>query len=79
MELFAFSTTSRQADYIKILKQSDRQCCHRTAQSCKFCIHHTSKTVLASYNFFLYTLLMLLNLALISFWVPSASQGCYFT
>ncbi|KAK9512259.1 hypothetical protein O3M35_000727 [Rhynocoris fuscipes] len=49
-----------------------------TAQSCEFCVHHISRTAIASLNIFLYASLMLLNLDLISFWATFAKQKCHF-
>ncbi|KAK9507910.1 hypothetical protein O3M35_007672 [Rhynocoris fuscipes] len=52
MQLFAFGTTSLCADYIKISNQSDQQCCQHNTQSCEFCVHHISRTALASLKIF---------------------------
>ncbi|KAK9503210.1 hypothetical protein O3M35_011828 [Rhynocoris fuscipes] len=41
---------------------------NRTVQSCQFCIHHILRTALASLKILLYSIQMLLNLDLISFW-----------
>ncbi|KAK9506389.1 hypothetical protein O3M35_008340 [Rhynocoris fuscipes] len=67
MQLFAFGTTSRCADYIKISRHSTNSVANRSAHSCEFCIHYISRTAVCSLNFFLYSSLMLLNLDLISF------------
>ncbi|KAK9503721.1 hypothetical protein O3M35_010223 [Rhynocoris fuscipes] len=50
-----------------------------TAQSFEFCVHHISRTAVGSLKFFSYSILMLLNLDLISFWATSDKHGCHFT
>ncbi|KAK9504048.1 hypothetical protein O3M35_010485 [Rhynocoris fuscipes] len=52
IQLFAFGTTLRRADYIKISKQTDQLCCQQKAQSCKYCVNHISRTALASLKIF---------------------------
>ncbi|KAK9496557.1 hypothetical protein O3M35_013167 [Rhynocoris fuscipes] len=80
MQVFAFGTTWQCADYAKISNKSDQQCfANRTAQTCKFCVHHISRTALSQLKNILYSLLTLPNLALISFWATSTKQECHFT
>ncbi|KAK9510289.1 hypothetical protein O3M35_005106 [Rhynocoris fuscipes] len=52
MQLFAFGATLRREDYIKISKFRTNMVANRTAQSCKFCVHHNLKTALASLKIF---------------------------
>ncbi|KAK9496980.1 hypothetical protein O3M35_012780 [Rhynocoris fuscipes] len=79
MQLFAFGTNSRRADYIKISNQSDQQCCQQNSTKLQILCPPYLKNGFSQLKNFLYSLLMLLNLALISFWAPSAKQGCHFT
>ncbi|KAK9508972.1 hypothetical protein O3M35_006398 [Rhynocoris fuscipes] len=77
MQLFAFGTNSRRADYIKILNQSDQQCCQQNSLKLPILCPPYLKNDFSQLKNFLYSLLMLLNLALISFWAPSAKQGVF--
>ncbi|KAK9506860.1 hypothetical protein O3M35_008719 [Rhynocoris fuscipes] len=79
MKLFAFCKTSRLADYIKFSKQSDQQCCQQNSTNLQILCPPYLKNGFSLLKKFLYFLLKLLNLALISFWAPSAKQGCHFT
>ncbi|KAK9511765.1 hypothetical protein O3M35_000366 [Rhynocoris fuscipes] len=79
MQLFAFGTTSGRADYIKISNESDQQCCQQDRSNLKMFYPPYLKNGYSQLKNFLYSLLMLLDLALISFWAPSAKQGCHFT
>ncbi|KAK9499013.1 hypothetical protein O3M35_003534 [Rhynocoris fuscipes] len=79
MKLFAFGTNSRRADYIKISNESDQQCCQQNSTKLQILCPPYLKNGFSQLKIFLYPLLMLLNLALISFWEPSAKQGCHFT
>ncbi|KAK9509773.1 hypothetical protein O3M35_007011 [Rhynocoris fuscipes] len=79
MQLFAFGTNSQRADYIKISNLSDQQCCQQNSTKLQILSPPYLKKGFSQLKNFLYFLLMLLNLALISFWAPSAKQGCHFT
>ncbi|KAK9496862.1 hypothetical protein O3M35_012920 [Rhynocoris fuscipes] len=79
MQLFAFGTTSRRADYIKISKQSYHQCCQHNSSKLQILCPPYLKNGFSQLRNFLYSLIMLPNLALISFWATSAKQGCHFT
>ncbi|KAK9502003.1 hypothetical protein O3M35_012617 [Rhynocoris fuscipes] len=78
MQLFAFSTTWRCADYIKISNQSDQQCCQQNSTKLQILCPPYLKNGFSQLKNFLYSILMLLNLALISFWAPSVNLGCHF-
>ncbi|KAK9507659.1 hypothetical protein O3M35_007467 [Rhynocoris fuscipes] len=72
MQLFALGTTLRCADYIKISNQSDQQCCqHNSSNSLILCPPYL-KNGFSQLKNFLYSILILPNLDLISFWAPSA-------
>ncbi|KAK9498426.1 hypothetical protein O3M35_003065 [Rhynocoris fuscipes] len=79
MQLFAFSTTSRCADYIKISSHSDQQCCQHNSSKLRILCPPYLKNGLSQLKNILYSILILSNLALISFWAPSAYQECHFT
>ncbi|KAK9506893.1 hypothetical protein O3M35_008744 [Rhynocoris fuscipes] len=79
MQLFAFCTTWRCADYIKISSDLDQQCCQHNSSKLQILCPPYLKNGFSQLRNFLYSLLMLPNLALISFWAPSAKQGCHFT
>ncbi|KAK9506005.1 hypothetical protein O3M35_008023 [Rhynocoris fuscipes] len=79
MQLFAFGTTLRCVDYIKISNQSDQQCCQQNSTKLQILCPPYFKYGFSQLKNFLYYLLILLNLALISFWAPSAKQWCHFT
>ncbi|KAK9506754.1 hypothetical protein O3M35_008631 [Rhynocoris fuscipes] len=79
MELFAFGTTLRRADYIKISNQLDQQCCQQNSRNLQILCPPYLKNGFSQLKNFLYCLLMLTNLVLTSFWAPSAQQGCHFT
>ncbi|KAK9509079.1 hypothetical protein O3M35_006477 [Rhynocoris fuscipes] len=82
MQLFAFGTTLRCADYIKSSNQSDQQCYQQNSSKLQILCPPYLKNGLSQLKNFLYSRLMLLNLALISFSPsiqPSAKQGCHFT
>ncbi|KAK9511022.1 hypothetical protein O3M35_005672 [Rhynocoris fuscipes] len=67
MQLLAFGTTSRRADYIKISNQSDQKCCQQNSSNLqKLCPPYLTNGFSQPKNF-LYSLLMLPNLALIKF------------
>ncbi|KAK9504569.1 hypothetical protein O3M35_010877 [Rhynocoris fuscipes] len=74
MQLFAFGTTSRCADYIKISSQSDQQCCQQNSSKLRILCPPYLKNDCSQLKF----LLILSNLDLISFWAPSVHQGCHF-
>ncbi|KAK9506998.1 hypothetical protein O3M35_008835 [Rhynocoris fuscipes] len=78
MQLFTFGTNSRRADYIKI-SNPDQQCCQQNSTKLQILCPPYLKNGFSQLKNFLYSLLMLLNLALISFWAPSAKQECHFT
>ncbi|KAK9505650.1 hypothetical protein O3M35_009652 [Rhynocoris fuscipes] len=67
MQLFAFGTTSRRADYIKISNQSDQQCCQQNSIKLQIFCPPYHKNGFSQLKNFLYSLLMLPNLVLISF------------
>ncbi|KAK9508579.1 hypothetical protein O3M35_006110 [Rhynocoris fuscipes] len=79
MKLFAFGTTSQRAEYIKISNQSDQQCCQQNSSKLQILYPPYLKKGLSQIKNFLYSILILLNLALISFWATSDKQGCHFT
>ncbi|KAK9506910.1 hypothetical protein O3M35_008759 [Rhynocoris fuscipes] len=79
MQLFAFGTTSRRADYMKISNQSDQKCCQQNSSMLQILCPPYLKNGFSPLKNFLYSLLMLLKLALISFCAPSAKQVCHFT
>ncbi|KAK9502151.1 hypothetical protein O3M35_012738 [Rhynocoris fuscipes] len=79
MQLFVFVTTWRCADYIKISSESDQQYCQQISSKLQILCPPYLKNAFSQLKNFLYSLLMLPNLALISFWAPSAKQGCHFT
>ncbi|KAK9509560.1 hypothetical protein O3M35_006849 [Rhynocoris fuscipes] len=79
MQLFAIGTNSRRADYIKIPSQSDQQCCQQNNTKLQILYPPYLKNGFSQLKNFLYSLLMLLSLALFSFWAPSAKQGYHFT
>ncbi|KAK9505272.1 hypothetical protein O3M35_009363 [Rhynocoris fuscipes] len=64
MKAFTFGTTLRRADHIKISNQSDL----------RILFPPYLKNGFSQLKNFLYSFQMLLNLALFSFWVPSANQ-----
>ncbi|KAK9502312.1 hypothetical protein O3M35_011109 [Rhynocoris fuscipes] len=72
MQLFAFSTTSQCADYIKISNQSDQQCCQHNSSKLRIFCPPYLKNGFSQLKNFLYAILILPNLDLISFWAPSA-------
>ncbi|KAK9506926.1 hypothetical protein O3M35_008774 [Rhynocoris fuscipes] len=79
MQLFALGTTTRRADYIKISNQSDQQICQQNSSNLQiFCPPYLKKGFSQLKNF-LYFILILLNLALVSFCSPLAKKGCHFT
>ncbi|KAK9502157.1 hypothetical protein O3M35_012744 [Rhynocoris fuscipes] len=79
MQLFVFDTTWRYADYINISNESDQQCCQQNSSKLLILCPPYLKNGLSQLKIFLYFILILLNLDLISFWVQSATQGCHFT
>ncbi|KAK9499948.1 hypothetical protein O3M35_002881 [Rhynocoris fuscipes] len=79
MQLFAFGTNSRRADYIKISNQSDQQCCQQNSTKLQILCPPYLKNGFSHRKNFLYFLLKLVNLALFSFWPPSAKLGYHFT
>ncbi|KAK9504927.1 hypothetical protein O3M35_009094 [Rhynocoris fuscipes] len=79
MQLFAFGTTSRCADYIKISSHSDKQCCQQNSSKLRILCPPYLKNGLSQLKIFLHSILVLSNLDLISFWAPSAQLGCHFT
>ncbi|KAK9509096.1 hypothetical protein O3M35_006486 [Rhynocoris fuscipes] len=74
MQLFAICTTWRCTDFIKISNPSDHQCCQQNSSKLQILCPPYLKNGFSQLNF-LYPYIMLLNLALISFWAPSAKQG----
>ncbi|KAK9507330.1 hypothetical protein O3M35_007209 [Rhynocoris fuscipes] len=73
MQLFAFGTTSRCADYIKISSQSDQQCCqrlkpflrydvHKIPNFYLFCIHYCILYYILLYIIYYYILFFRRNL-----------------
>ncbi|KAK9505559.1 hypothetical protein O3M35_009581 [Rhynocoris fuscipes] len=78
MQFFAFSTTWC-ADYIKISNQSDEQCYHQNSSKLRILCPPYLKNSFSQLKNFLYSILILSNLDLISLWAPSAKQGCHFT
>ncbi|KAK9503044.1 hypothetical protein O3M35_011697 [Rhynocoris fuscipes] len=72
MHFFAFGTTSRCADYIKISNQSDQQCCQHNSSNLRILCLPYLKNGFSQLKIFLYSILILPNLDLISFWAPSA-------
>ncbi|KAK9504190.1 hypothetical protein O3M35_010576 [Rhynocoris fuscipes] len=71
MQLFTFVTTSRFADYIIILSLSDQQCCQQNSSKLRIFCPPYLKNDLRQLKNFLYSILILLNLDLISFWAIS--------
>ncbi|KAK9506106.1 hypothetical protein O3M35_008102 [Rhynocoris fuscipes] len=67
MQLFATGTTSRCADYIKISNQSDQQCCQHNSSKLRILCPLYLKNGFSQLKNFLYFLLKLHNLDLISF------------
>ncbi|KAK9504793.1 hypothetical protein O3M35_008978 [Rhynocoris fuscipes] len=67
MQLFAFDTTWRCADYIKISSVSDQQCCQQNISKLRILCPPYLKNGLSQLKNFLYSFLMLSNLDLISF------------
>ncbi|KAK9499529.1 hypothetical protein O3M35_002550 [Rhynocoris fuscipes] len=74
MKLFAFGTSSRCADYIKISSASDQQCCQQNSSNLRILCPRYLKNGLSQLKNFLYSILILSILDLISFWAPSAQQ-----
>ncbi|KAK9512756.1 hypothetical protein O3M35_001109 [Rhynocoris fuscipes] len=64
---------------MKISNQSNQQCCQQNSSKLQILCPTYLKTSFSQLKNFLYSLLVLLNLGLISFWAPSAKQGCLFT
>ncbi|KAK9499384.1 hypothetical protein O3M35_002430 [Rhynocoris fuscipes] len=63
-------------------KESDQQCCQKKSSKLRIlCLPYLKRpyTAVGSLQFFLYSILMLLNLDLIIFWPTSDKQGCHFT
>ncbi|KAK9508159.1 hypothetical protein O3M35_007882 [Rhynocoris fuscipes] len=79
MRLFAFGTTWRCADYIKISSELDQQCCQKNSSKLGILCPPYLKKGLSQLKNFLYSILILSTLNLISFWAPSAQQRCHFT
>ncbi|KAK9504886.1 hypothetical protein O3M35_009057 [Rhynocoris fuscipes] len=79
MQLFAFDITSRCAHYIKISSESSQQCCQQNNSKLRILCPPYLKNGLSQLKNFLYSILISPNFALISFWAPSAKQGCHFT
>ncbi|KAK9507202.1 hypothetical protein O3M35_007110 [Rhynocoris fuscipes] len=79
MQLFAFDTTLRCADYIKISSESDQQCYQQKSSKLRNLCPPYLKKGLRQLKNLLCSILILLNLDLISFWATSAKQGCHFT
>ncbi|KAK9509326.1 hypothetical protein O3M35_006667 [Rhynocoris fuscipes] len=71
MQLFAYGTTSQRADYIKISNQSDQQCCQQNSSKWQILYPLYLMNGFIQLINFLYSSLMFLILALISFWPPS--------
>ncbi|KAK9499139.1 hypothetical protein O3M35_003642 [Rhynocoris fuscipes] len=67
MELFAFGTTSLRADYIKISNRSGQQCCQQNSTKLQILCPPYLKNGFSQLKNFLYSLLTLPNLVLISF------------
>ncbi|KAK9503738.1 hypothetical protein O3M35_010236 [Rhynocoris fuscipes] len=67
MQLFAFDATWRCADYIKISNQSDQQCCLQNSSKLRVLCPPYLKNDLSQLKSFMYSVLILLNLGLISF------------
>ncbi|KAK9508429.1 hypothetical protein O3M35_005991 [Rhynocoris fuscipes] len=67
----SFGSTSQRADYIKISSESDRQCCQQYSSKLRILCPLYLKNGLSQLNNFLYSILILLNLDLISFWAIS--------
>ncbi|KAK9510281.1 hypothetical protein O3M35_005099 [Rhynocoris fuscipes] len=76
MQLFAFGTTLRRADYIKISNQSDQQYYQQNSSKLQISCPPYLKNSFSQLKIFFVFHLMLHNLVLISFW---AKQGCHFT
>ncbi|KAK9502117.1 hypothetical protein O3M35_012708 [Rhynocoris fuscipes] len=79
IQLFAIGSTWQCADYIKISNHSDQQCCQQNSTKLQFLCPPYLKNGFSQLKNFLYSLQMLPNLVLISFWVPSTKQGCHST
>ncbi|KAK9503932.1 hypothetical protein O3M35_010387 [Rhynocoris fuscipes] len=78
MQYFAFGTTWQCADYIKISSESDEQYCQQNSSSLRILCPPYLKNGLSQLKNFLYSILALSNLDLISFWAPSVQKGCHF-
>ncbi|KAK9511912.1 hypothetical protein O3M35_000473 [Rhynocoris fuscipes] len=78
MQLSAFGTNSRRAGYNKISNESDQQCCQQNSTKLQILCPPYLKNDFSQLKIFLYSLLMLSNLALISFWALSAKHRCHF-
>ncbi|KAK9498854.1 hypothetical protein O3M35_003410 [Rhynocoris fuscipes] len=79
MQLFAIGTTSQRADYIKISTHSEQQCCQQNSTKLQILCPPYLKNGFSQVENFLYSFLMLSDLAWINFWEPSAKQWCHFT
>ncbi|KAK9508602.1 hypothetical protein O3M35_006129 [Rhynocoris fuscipes] len=67
MQLFAFGTTWLYADYIQISSESDKRCCQKNSSKLRIFCPAYLKNCLSQLKNFLYSILILLNLDLISF------------
>ncbi|KAK9502497.1 hypothetical protein O3M35_011267 [Rhynocoris fuscipes] len=54
MQLFAFGTTSRRVDYIKISNESDQQCCQQNSSKLQILCPPYLKNGFSQLNFFFY-------------------------
>ncbi|KAK9510272.1 hypothetical protein O3M35_005092 [Rhynocoris fuscipes] len=61
MQLFAFGSPSRRADYIIILNQSGKQCCQQNSSKLQILCPPYLKNGFSQLKNFLYSLLMLSN------------------
>ncbi|KAK9503702.1 hypothetical protein O3M35_010207 [Rhynocoris fuscipes] len=66
------------ANYIKISSESDQQCCQKNSSKLRILCSPYLKNGLSQLKFFLYSILILSNLDLISFGAPSVQLGCHF-
>ncbi|KAK9504155.1 hypothetical protein O3M35_010548 [Rhynocoris fuscipes] len=73
MQLFTFATTLQCADYIKISSNPDQHCCQQNSSKLRIlCLPYLKN---ASLKFFVYSILILLSLDLISFWGDIGLKG----
>ncbi|KAK9508843.1 hypothetical protein O3M35_006304 [Rhynocoris fuscipes] len=64
MQLFAFGTTSRWADYIKISSESRKQCCQQNSSKLRIVCPPYLKDGLSQHKSCLYSILILSNLVI---------------